>query len=299
MGAVPAATVAAAMAAACAQRKHRTCSGTACSAGEGAPQERWTLRDCPMVPGAPALELWEGRFVFADGAGVRVWPATGCLAAYLQDLGPDSDRAGPSTSCAAANWQGRRVLELGCGCGALAIVLAGWGCESVLATDASPKALELAAANVERHCQGNKVTIRRFDWCDVDACEALQKDFGPFHMVVAADAVLAAPPAGPMWHRGEAEGGPALASRPGPLLEATRRLSRGGGEVVLAVTDRCGDVRETARELLERRHWLELLSPPRELVPEGGKPVVTVFHFRWKECAGTGGEVTQKLWGAL
>lgn len=270
------------------------------------------LRECELIPGDPPLKVWESRFVFVDGTGCRVWPATACLAAYLRATGLNSDAWGGMEAAPEGgkrvDWRGRRVAELGCGVGALSIALAQWGCERVVAVDTSLKALALAKRNLEVE-QGSAsassasaarkaVTLHRLDWHDVTACQDLRKDLGPFDAIVVADGVLVGPP-GPMWLRGEGgvEAAP-LASMPGPLLDATRELAHGGTEVVLAVTDRCGDTRETARALLARRHLIELVSTP-QVVPQAqndrGSPV-TIFHFRWKERAGTGGEVTRQLW---
>merc|ERR1712203_58236 len=115
---------------------------------------------------------------------------------------------------------------------------------------------------------------------------------------------MGAPPAGAMWHHaGVAE---ALTSQPAPLLDATRVLAHGGrhdgtgAEVLLIVVDRAGDVKETARALLDRRHWLDLIGPPKDIAVEGSASSIpaTLFHFRWKETAGLGGDVTRTLWSS-
>ncbi|CAK0904056.1 unnamed protein product [Prorocentrum cordatum] len=81
-----------------------------------------------------------------------------------------------------------------------------------------------------------------------------------------------------MW-RSSAAGAAAVAAPPEALLNATRELGPAGPEVVLAVVDRGGDVQATARALLERRHWLQLVDLPRQLPAKDGGAAVTIFHF--------------------
>lgn len=247
------------------------------------------------------LELLEGRFVFADGAGVHIWPAGGALLEYLRGVGTNSDAASASEATARegagseASWRGKRVLELGCGCGFVSAALARWGCE-VLATDVHDKALELASANAELCArEGAGFRVRRLDFSDPAACARLREDLGPFACVVACDCVLATPPSGPMWRSGAASAA-AVAAPPEALLDATRVLVPAGAEVVLAVVDRGGDVQATARALLDRRHWLQLVSLPVALPATEGGTAVTVFHFRWKGVRGAGGEAAAALW---
>jgi predicted nicotinamide N-methyase len=73
-----------------------------------------------------------------------------------------------------------RVLELGCGLGVPSIVAALGGAE-VLATDWSPEALEVAAANAERN--GAAVETELVSWADSGRLER----GAPWDLVLAAD----------------------------------------------------------------------------------------------------------------
>ncbi|CAK0904058.1 unnamed protein product [Prorocentrum cordatum] len=90
-----------------------------------------------------------------------------------------------------------------------------------------------------------------------------------------------------MW-RSSAAGAAAVAAPPEALLNATRELGPAGPEVVLAVVDRGGDVQATARALLERRHWLQLVDLPRQLPAKDGGAAVTIFHFIGGACGAAG-----------
>jgi len=271
-----------------------------CDGAQGASADieaSWALRQCQLLRGEPPLELWEGRFVFADGAGVRVWPTCGALAEYLREtgLGSDGPLAPEGGDAAIDSWRGTCVLELGSGCGALAVLLARWGCGRVVATDASLKALELAGANTRRHAPAESaaggVEVRRLDWRDLDGCRALREELGPFQAVVASDVVLAALPVGAMWRRPGAEAlAKGAASSPDSLLDAAKELAQGGAEVFLAVANRAGDARCVARALFERRDEIELLALPREMAASQGRPTVTIFHFKYREEPEAAGE---------
>jgi len=73
-----------------------------------------------------------------------------------------------------------RVLELGCGLGVPSVVAALGGAE-VLATDWSPEALEVAAANAERN--GAAVETELVSWADSGRLER----GAPWDLVLAAD----------------------------------------------------------------------------------------------------------------
>ena len=76
--------------------------------------------------------------------------------------------------------RGMRVVELGCGLGAVSIAAARVGAE-VLATDASEEALALVARNAEAN--GVHVETATVDWTAPDRLVAR----APFDLVVAAD----------------------------------------------------------------------------------------------------------------
>lgn len=222
------------------------------------------------IPGfKESIKVWEGTRPFAQGSGVRTWPAAFFLLSYLQEHVTDSGKTSKQF------WQKRRVLELGCGCGLVALALASQGA-GVTAVDSSENVLELCAASRKDlpSKAAGQTAFQLLDWRDAEACQKLVEDQGPFHFVVAADCVLAHEPVGPMWRAVGAEACP-----PESLLEATRLLGK-GAEVVLVVTDRVGDVAKTAQALLRRHRELEILALPRDEVLEGPSHC-TVFHFRW------------------
>lgn len=235
----------------------------------------WRLVDHHLPEEAP-LELWEGTRLFADGSGVHVWPAAACLVEYLRWHGvPDG-----SPGSLKANCRGRRVMEMGCGCGLVAVCLARWGAE-VVAVDYSDAALALTEANAAHNLteeQRSRLLVERLDWNDAASCTRLREESGPFTAIVAADCVLARPPAGPMWRRVGLKAVP-----PGSLLDATHWLADSNTEVVLVVADRVDDVRDTARALLERREDVQLVAMPQDVVLGGGGKA-TVFHFKWKSA---------------
>lgn len=260
---------------------------------EGPHDGSWVCR-VHQIPGGPSLQLWEGGRVFADGAGVHIWPAAELLVKYLSYAWDDPD-ALPSKDASVRHktdsettskyqWKGRKVLELGCGCGFVALSLAIHGAD-VVAVDSNEKALRLAGANLADHLdKGNQPVLRYLDWGDEAACEQLRKEFGPFNAIVAADCVLVDAGAGPMWR--------SLGMQPYPpeqLLEASRCLAtcddQCDTEVVVLVVDRSGDVAATAQALVQRRQEIELVALPAGAALEGGG-AATVFHFRWRERKG-------------
>ena len=105
-------------------------------------------------------------------APTTLWPAGAVLAHAL------------ASDC--ASWQGKVILELGCGVGAAALALARCGA-SVVATDISEAALALAAENTNVTAENTNGTVvtRRLDWDDDDALREVLAE-GPFFAVVGA-----------------------------------------------------------------------------------------------------------------
>ncbi len=128
-------------------------------------------------------------------APTTLWPAGAVLAHAL------------ASDC--ASWQGKVILELGCGVGAAALALARCGA-SVVATDISEAALALAAENTNgtvatdvsgatpalaaKNANGTVVT-RLLDWDDDAALREVLAE-GPFFAVVGAALKFEAWPAG-------------------------------------------------------------------------------------------------------
>jgi predicted nicotinamide N-methyase len=78
-----------------------------------------------------------------------LWPSAVALADHVAMGDPD--------------WEGKRVLELGCGCG-LGGIAAGLKGAEVTVTDVVPEALELAETNWRRNGL-EPAGVERLDWC--------------------------------------------------------------------------------------------------------------------------------------
>ena len=130
-------------------------------------------------------------------APTTLWPAGAVLAHAL------------ASDC--ASWQGKVILELGCGVGAAALALARCGA-SVVATDISEAALALAAENTNgtvatdvsgatpalaaENAKNGTVVARLLDWDDDAALAAAVAEHGPFFAVVGAALKLEVWPVG-------------------------------------------------------------------------------------------------------
>ena len=120
------------------------------------------------------------------------WPALDDVVAISQDA--DNPYDAPTTLWPAgavlahalaadcASWQGKVILELGCGVGAAALALARCNA-SVVATDISEAALALAAENTNG--TNGTVATRLLDWDDDAALREVLAE-GPFFAVVGA-----------------------------------------------------------------------------------------------------------------
>ena len=115
-------------------------------------ERSWVLRS-HFVPGEPtALEFHEDSHVFAKGSGVVIWPAAAGLLEHLLQkgisgtLGMESHGKEDATDTSSLSLKGCRILELGCGCGLVAVCLARWGA-TVVAADFSTAALDLTEVN--------------------------------------------------------------------------------------------------------------------------------------------------------
>ena len=125
---------------------------------------------------------WRGLRILEDptgslsgGNGATVWDSALVLADFLSDL--DSE-----------DWRGKRVLDLGAGCGLCSLALAARGAD-VLASERRI-ALPLLRRNVEANraaVEGGAVEVVEFDWLSPDA--AVLAD--AFDVVVGADLVFA------------------------------------------------------------------------------------------------------------
>lgn len=202
----------------------------------------WTLahpRRAEDLISEPDFEQDERLPYWAD-----IWPSARVLADVL----------------ARHRGDGRRALELGCGCGLVACALAAAGYE-VTATDYYQDALDFTRANVARNT-GCAVTTRLVDW------RAFPDDLGTFDLVVAAD-VLYERPYGELVARAIAQSlaprGAAMIADPGRVaLETFFRAAASLGVHV----DEGWDV-DHARDGQRHTIRIRVLRPVQPLSPAG------------------------------
>lgn len=102
----------------------------------------------PALPNGDRISLVEPGWSAGYGTGGRVWASAGALCRYLTR----------SDKC-----RGQRVVELGCGTGAVGIFVAkGLGPESVTLTDEKESLLTIARENASLN--GAEVSLRRLKW---------------------------------------------------------------------------------------------------------------------------------------
>ncbi|KAJ1809534.1 hypothetical protein LPJ77_001570 [Coemansia sp. RSA 2523] len=81
--------------------------------------------------------------------------------------------------------RGKRVLELGAGCGLAGFVCATMGATSVVSTDYSDAVLKLLESNRQTNPEiSGKVQIAKLDWDDLAECRTLSK---PIDVIIGAD----------------------------------------------------------------------------------------------------------------
>jgi hypothetical protein len=149
------------------------------------------------------LRIWEDpRGTLAGGNGATCWDSALAFATAVSSSGDDDNSVAATT-----DWRGLRVLELGSGCGLVALALACRGA-NVVATERAiallllEKNVEANAALVER--RGGTLSCAALDWTTPDA-GVLNRGYDA---VVGADLCFAA----------NAEGAVALAQVVGDVL---------------------------------------------------------------------------------
>ena len=158
------------------------------------------LRTFPL-DGEEELRIWEDpRGTLAGGNGATCWDSALAFAEAVCGGGDDS-------LASTTDWRGLRVLELGSGCGLVALALACRGAnvvatERAIALPLLEKNLEANAALVER--RGGTLSCAALDWTAPDA-DVLNRGYDA---VVGADLCFAA----------NAEGAAALAQVVGDVL---------------------------------------------------------------------------------
>ena len=120
-----------------------------------------------------SVDLGDGKSVGVVAAW-PVWPASQALARVM---------AHAPSIC-----KGRRVLELGCGLGAIGLAAAASGATEVLLTDAEQAFLECASDAAAATGLAGSISTRVFDWAHKDqGVDDIVDQDEPFDLVVAAD----------------------------------------------------------------------------------------------------------------
>jgi len=169
---------------------------------------------------------------------------------YWADLWPSAQIL--ANEAALMRWSGLRVLELGCGLGAVAIGAAMAG-GIVTATDYYEDALQFAAFNVHR-ATGKTITTRMVDW------NHLPPDLGRFDIVLASDVLYEhryAPLLAHMMAMTLVRGGEAIIADPGRIA-------------MDAFLEECADRGITSE------------PDPRPYVEGEIKQTVTLWRLRWR-----------------
>ncbi len=142
--------------------------------------------------------------------------------------------------------EGDTVVDVGCGCGILAIIAAKLGASHVHAVDVSPDVVEVGTANAEEHGVADRISFYRGDL------------FDPIPRDVEADLIIGdvsgipddlAAESG--WFPDGRGGGPTGAELPVRMLREARERLRDGGRLLLptgSLQDQ-GTILETARTL--------------------------------------------------
>lgn len=185
------------------------------------------------------LVLWECALLLADYLGYARWVGCGAEA----NSHPWWQLHPPAPVVPSRFWRERNVLELGGGCGLVAIALASLGAH-VVCTDGDPAALQTARQNAAeaklRYAQEwGAAQFLELSFSDATTARRIVQEQGPFEYIVGSDLLYGerAPPA--------------------PLVEVLAALcSEAGGreaQVVLACKNRCADEAQAFCRLAQDR----------------------------------------------
>lgn len=236
------------------------------------------------------LVLWECANLLADYLGYGKW-----LSATAAEI-PWWQTHVPSAIVPTRYWTGRRVLELGGGCGVVACALACFGAH-VVCTDGDADALRTAKQNAYESQRRNSK-----DWGSVEfvqlawgggedgengqAAKSLARELGPFEFIVGSDLLY---------------GDKAPAQ---PLVDTLAALCREpackDAEVILALKNRCADELSSFRTAVEAKElWDLTLADPDNLLEGfdqsasqfygGDGRAYGVIHLKLRSPGGPGG----------
>eukprot|EP00928_Gymnodinium_smaydae_P055720 TRINITY_DN39208_c0_g1_i1.p1 TRINITY_DN39208_c0_g1~~TRINITY_DN39208_c0_g1_i1.p1 ORF type:complete len:380 (-),score=88.38 TRINITY_DN39208_c0_g1_i1:84-1166(-) len=206
--------------------------------------------DLPIL--STGLVLWECANLLADYLGYVRWQGS-------RDEGPWWQLHPPAAALPSRFWQGKRVLELGGGCGLVSAALACFGA-SVLCTDGDEAALRTAEKNTNearrRYSKDwGSVRFQRLSWGKAhdDDVATLVREHGPFDYIVGSDLLY-----------GDKAPAP-------PLVDTLAALSAQPGSreamAILALKNRCAnELREFRNEAERRELWDLRVAPPEDLL---------------------------------
>jgi len=174
------------------------------------------------------------------------------------------------------SWPGKRVLELGCGTGLVAIALAAEGAQ-VWATDGNPKVVQCAGQNVQGvgDLPGH-INLEVFDWNSNDDLRRIQAA-GPWDVILGSDLVYPGN-AGRRCVASNDDRPPADVT----LLSLLGSLAGYETQVVLALKDRTGEVGRFVDLVVNRHDTWRLMQAPREtIMPEFRTlPALAMLHLQ-------------------
>ena len=141
---------------------------------------RSTTTRLPPLPSGANLHVVQPGWAGALGTGGRVWPGAAAMCQLLVSMQPEL--------------QGKSVLELGAGAGAVGIFAAALGASRVLLTDGGEGETALATLNARRHSylyRGATVDAHKYLWGESVA--GLMAGDKHFDFVLGADITYSLP----------------------------------------------------------------------------------------------------------